>query len=189
MLVKIWTDMFTVGVPLLEKIVRPLIVYFFLVIALRLAGKRELAQLNPFDLVVLLMLSNAIQNAIIGEDNSVLGGLVGATALLVVNHVMVRVLYGHRKLDKIIEGDEDVLIERGKLRTQRLKAELITVSELEARAHQEGFRSLKDVERAVIEPGGQIAFFGKLPLPEESRHAEILARLDEIARALSAQKA
>ncbi|HEY6327762.1 MAG TPA: DUF421 domain-containing protein, partial [Blastocatellia bacterium] len=79
---KTWADMFHLGLPLIEKILRPIIVYAFLIIGLRLAGKRELAQLNPFDLVVLLTLSNTVQNAIIGDDNSVSGGLIGAATLL-----------------------------------------------------------------------------------------------------------
>ena len=85
-------DMFFLGLPVVEKIARPILVYAFLVIALRLAGKRELAQLNPFDLVVLLTLSNTVQNAIIGEDNSVTGGILGAATLLVVNYLVVRFL-------------------------------------------------------------------------------------------------
>ena len=96
MLEKLWTDMFLLSVPLAEKVLRALVVYFFLVVALRLAGKRELAQLNPFDLVVLLTLSNTVQNAIIGEDNSVLGGIIGATTLLVANYLVVRFLFRHR---------------------------------------------------------------------------------------------
>jgi uncharacterized membrane protein YcaP (DUF421 family) len=80
-----WKDMFVLALPLLEKILRPIVVYAFLVISLRLSGKRELVQLNPFDLVVLLTLSNTVQNAIIGEDNTVTGGIIGATSLLVVN--------------------------------------------------------------------------------------------------------
>src|ERR1700732_4529227 len=96
----IWKDMFVITLPILEKILRPVIGYFFLGIMLRLAGKRELVQLNPFDLVVLLTLSNTVQNAIIGDDNSVSGGLIGATSLLVVNYLVVRFLYNHRKLDQ-----------------------------------------------------------------------------------------
>src|SRR5499427_3378153 len=88
-------DMFALGLPILEKVLRPVIIYFFLIVGLRLAGKRELAQLNPFDLVVLLTLSNTVQNAIIGEDNSVTGGIIGATTLLVVNHFVVKFLYSH----------------------------------------------------------------------------------------------
>src|SRR5215472_548126 len=118
---KLWGDMFHLGVPVIEKVLRAVIVYFFLVVGLRLAGKRELAQLNPFDLVVLLTLSNTVQNAIIGDDNSVVGGIVGATALLVVNYLVVRFLYDHQKLDQLVEGRADVLIENGKIHMGRLK--------------------------------------------------------------------
>src|SRR6059036_118849 len=92
-------DMFVLTVPVAEKILRPIIVYAFLIVVLRLAGKRELAQLNPFDLVVLLTISNTVQNAIIGEDNSVTGGLIGAMTLLAINYLVVRFLYSHEKLD------------------------------------------------------------------------------------------
>src|SRR6266851_4965438 len=121
-----WRDMFVLALPIAEKIFRPVIVYVFLVVGLRLSGKRELAQLNPFDLVVLLTLSNTVQNAIIGDDNSVTGGILGATALLVTNYLVVRFLYDHRKLEQFVEGRADVLIEDGKVRTQHLKKELIT---------------------------------------------------------------
>src|SRR5207244_1799520 len=126
---KIWTDMFVLALPLLEKMLRPVIVYFFLIVGLRLAGKRELAQLNPFDLVVLLTLSNTVQNAIIGNDNSVSGGIIGATTLLIVNYLVVRFLYDHLKLERLAEGEPDVLIENGKVKTERLRKELITLSE------------------------------------------------------------
>src|ERR1035438_2177411 len=101
---KMWGDMFAVGVPIAEKILRPALVYVFLVVALRVFGKRELAQLNPFDLVVLLSLSNTVQNAIIGNDNSLSGGLIGALALLALNYLVVRFLFRHRRLDEILEG-------------------------------------------------------------------------------------
>src|SRR5881628_3278655 len=114
-----------IGLPLGEKILRPIIIYAFLVISLRLSGKRELVQLNPFDLVVLLTLSNTVQNAIIGEDNSVLGGIIGATSLLVTNYLVVRFLYDHRKLEQLVEGRADALIEGGKVRVRNLKRELI----------------------------------------------------------------
>src|SRR6201984_1980908 len=115
-----WKDMFIVGLPLAEKILRPIVVYAFLVISLRLSGKRELAQLNPFDLVVLLTLSNTVQNAIIGEDNSVTGGLIGAATLLAVNYLVVRFLYSHEGLDRAVTGAADVLIENGRVKTERL---------------------------------------------------------------------
>jgi uncharacterized membrane protein YcaP (DUF421 family) len=108
MMTQLFHDMFFLSLPIAEKILRPIVVYVFLIVGLRLAGKRELAQLNPFDLVVLLTLSNAVQNAIIGEDNSVTGGVIGAATLLVVNYLVVRFLYGHQRLDQLIEGGPDV---------------------------------------------------------------------------------
>ena len=92
---------------------RPVLVYLFLVVGLRLAGKRELAQLNPFDLVVLLTLSNTVQNAIIGDDSTVLGGIIGATTLLVLNYMVVRFLSRHERLDRLVEGAADPLVENG----------------------------------------------------------------------------
>jgi len=176
--------MFVLGQPVLEKILRPIVVYVFLVVSLRLAGKRELAQLNPFDLVVLLTISNTVQNAIIGEDNSVTGGLIGAATLLIVNHVVVRYLYGHKGLDRVVEGDPDILIEDGVINTERLRKELITLNELTAAAHKQGFASLDEVELAVLDPGGTISFCAKRPTPEIERHAELLARLDQLSAQL-----
>lgn len=185
MTAKIWTDMFFLALPVLEKILRPVIVYFFLVVGLRLAGKRELAQLNPFDLVVLLTLSNTVQNAIIGEDNSVTGGIIGATALLAINYLVVRFLYGHGKLEEAVEGKAEVLIENGHLKKSKLRRELITLPELEAAAHRQGFASLDEVQHCVIEPGGTITFLAKKPAPEEARHLEVLQRLDRLTTELA----
>ena len=181
----IWKDMFVMGLPLLEKILRPIVVYAFLVISLRLSGKRELVQLNPFDLVVLLTLSNTVQNAIIGEDNSVLGGLIGATSLLVTNYLVVRFLYDHRKIDQLVEGRADVLIANGKVRTDRLKKELITIEQLEAAARKQGFASLAEVEECVLEPGGTLCFVGKKPGTEDMRHKELLGKLEGLAREIA----
>ncbi len=94
---KLWTDMFLPGLPVIDKVLRAVIVYAFLVVALKLAGRRELAQLNTFDLVVLLMIANTVQNATIGNDNSITGGLIGVTTLLVANYLVVRVFYVHKK--------------------------------------------------------------------------------------------
>src|ERR1700751_3337929 len=111
----VWKDMFVLGLPIAEKILRPIIVYIFLIAGLRLSGKRELAQLNPFDLVVLLTLSNTVQNAIIGDDNTVTGGISGASTLLLVNYLVVGFLYRHEKLDRLVEGESCVLLENGKI--------------------------------------------------------------------------
>jgi len=177
--------MFVLAVPVLEKILRPVVVYAFLVAGLRLSGKRELVQLNPFDLVVLLTLSNTVQNAIIGDDNSVTGGLIGATSLLVINYLVVRFLYRHRSLDQLIEGKADVLIEDGKVKTQHLKRELITMTQLEAAARKQGYESLGEVQQCVLEPGGTLSFIGRKPGMEEARHGELLKRFDVLAAELA----
>jgi uncharacterized membrane protein YcaP (DUF421 family) len=185
----IWKDMFVITLPILEKILRPVIVYFFLVIMLRLAGKRELVQLNPFDLVVLLTLSNTVQNAIIGDDNSVSGGILGATSLLAVNYLTVRFLYKHKNLDQLVEGNADVLIEGGKLRPEHLKKELITTAQLEAAARKQGFGSLSEVDQCVLEPGGTLTFIGKKPDADVLRHKELLDRIDKLKDELALLRA
>jgi uncharacterized membrane protein YcaP (DUF421 family) len=184
-----WHDLLIPGVSIAEKIVRPILVYIFLVTGLRLAGKRELAQLNPFDLVVLLTLSNAVQNAIIGEDNSVLGGIIGASTLLVVNYVVVLIAYRNRRLGEVIEGGPDVLIQKGHVNAYRLKAETITIEELEAAARKQGFASLKDVDQAILYPGGTFCFIGKVPTAEAAHHHQIMRELHLMKQELAALKA
>jgi uncharacterized membrane protein YcaP (DUF421 family) len=183
---QMWHNMFALVLPITEKIMRPILVYAFLIVGLRLAGKRELAQLNPFDLVVLLTLSNTVQNAIIGDDNTVTGGVIGASTLLAVNYVLVRFVSRHEKLERFIEGDPDVLIENGRITDNCLKKEAISPLALEAAAHKQGFASLDEVERAVLEPNGSIAFFAKKPNPDTMRHQEIVRRLQEITAQVAA---
>lgn len=178
---KLLTDMFVLAIPVAEKILRPIIVYLFLVLGLRLAGKRELAQLNPFDLVVLLTLSNTVQNAIIGDDNSVTGGIIGAATLLLVNYLVVRFLFRHEKLDRFIEGDATVLIDNGVILEDRLTKELLSIQDLQAAAHKQGFGDLREVDHATLDPSGTISFSGKKPAPEEERHRQLLERLDRLS--------
>nr|HEV7952941.1 YetF domain-containing protein [Candidatus Acidoferrales bacterium] len=180
-----WANMFHLALPVMEKILRPILVYVFLVVVLRLAGKRELAQLNPFDLVVLLTLSNTVQNAIIGDDNSLTGGLIGAATLLMINYIFVRFLYSHPGVDAVVEGKSDMLMEHGKLDKRKLAKELITLPELEAAAHRQGFDSLADVDCARIEPGGTISFTAKKPSTEDVRHKELLERFEKLSQELS----
>src|SRR5215831_7870137 len=135
---KMWAESFGLGVPLLDKILRPVIVYLALVALLRIFGKRELAQLNPFDLVVLLSLSNTVQNAIIGNDNSITGGLIGAVTLLGINYLVVRFLFRHRRLDQLFEGKATKLVENGKICRGALAKELLTHSELTTVLHRQG---------------------------------------------------
>jgi len=185
----IWSHLVHPDISIIEKIIRPVIVYAFLVIGLRLAGKRELAQLNTGDLVVLLTLSNTVQNAIIGNDNSVAGGIIGATTLLIVNHLWSRVLFKHQKLNRLVEGEPNVLIEGGQIKHDRLKQEQLTLEELAIAGNKQGFGSLDEVDHAVLEPGGQFLFTGRKPAPEAERHSELLARLDQITRELAELRA
>jgi uncharacterized membrane protein YcaP (DUF421 family) len=173
--------MFHLALPIAEKILRPFVVYIFLVVVLRIFGKRELAQLNPFDLVVLLSLSNTVQNAIIGEDNTVTGGLIGAFSLLAINYIVVRFVFKHRRLDQVIEGTPTVLVENGQVRRDELAKELLTESELLTVAHRQGFTSLDEIERCVLEPGGTFFVQGKTPARGEVLHAELIARLDNLS--------
>jgi uncharacterized membrane protein YcaP (DUF421 family) len=180
-----WKDMFLLTVPVLEKILRPIFVYLFLIVGLRLSGKRELAQLNPFDFVVLLTLSNTVQNAIIGNDNSVTGGILGATTLLLVNYLVVRFLYRHNRLDELVEGRSTVVVQDGVLQKDSLRQELITLKELTEAARKQGFASLDEVDYADLEPGGGFSFIGKRPAPEIERHSELLSRLERLAQQLT----
>jgi uncharacterized membrane protein YcaP (DUF421 family) len=175
-----WHDMFFLQLPILEKILRPVCVYLFLLVGLRLAGKRELAQLNPFDLVVLLTLSNTVQNAIIGDDNTVTGGLLGAATLLLVNYLVVRFLHGHRKLERLVEGNRDFLVRNGHILRNHLDRELITRAELTAAAHRQGLGSLAEIDSAVLEPTGTITFVQKKPTSDDLRHHELLDAIDRL---------
>lgn len=175
------TDLLVPGIPLAEKLLRTLCVYVFLLVGLRLAGKRELGQLNPFDLVVLLLLSNTVQNAIIGNDNSLVGGIVGASALLLINWVVVRYLYTHPAMARLIEGDSDVLIRDGVIRESHMRRELITRAELEAAARRQGLDGLHAVRTCRLEVGGALTFVQKTPTVEDSKHVQLMQRLDELA--------
>lgn len=177
-------EMFALKLSVLEKVLRPVIVYAAIVVMLRIFGKRELAQLNPFDLVVLLSISNTVQNAIIGDDNSVTGGLIGAFALFGINYLVVRLVFQHRRLDQVLEGKPTVLIDRGKVRPEGLARELLTESELAVVAHRQGIRSLDEIQRCVLEPGGVFLFDPKQPPKEQRRYEDVVARLDRLGRQL-----
>ena len=114
------------------------------------------------------------------------GGVIGASTLLAVNFLVVRFLYSHERLDRLVEGEPDVLIEGGKIQLDRLKKELITLPELQAAAHKQGFADLADVERAVLEPGGAISFIAHKPDHDEIRHRELMQKIAELDRKLSA---
>ena len=177
-------DLFSLSMPVAEKILRPVVVYFFLILCLRIFGKRELAQLSPFDIVVLLSISNAVQNAIIGEDNSLSGGLIGALSLFILNWLVIRLLFRHRRLDEMLAGKPTTLVEGGRIKESALARELLTHADLQTMAHRQGFKSMREIKTCVLEPGGTVFIEAKEPPPEDRRHVELMGRIDQLSRQL-----
>lgn len=151
-------------ISVVEKIVRPLLVYIFLVIAFRVFGKRQLGELTPFDLIVLLTISNVVQNAMIGRDESLTGGLLGALTILVANFVLAYLTFKIPWLDRLVEGTPTVLVENGKIHRKNLEKELLTEQDLRLALLRnqidpdEDFATLKRVE---LDPDGQITILQK----------------------------
>jgi uncharacterized membrane protein YcaP (DUF421 family) len=172
------TDMFHVPVPIVEKILRPVIVYLCLIVFLRLFGKRELAQLNPFDLVVLLSLANTVQNAMIGDDNSVSGGVVGAFALLTINWLLTWVLFRAPKVDHALSGSPTTLIRAGDVDESALKRECLTPEELISVLNKNGFSNPTEVEVCVLEPNGTFYVKGKQPSSDQIERAQLMSALE-----------
>jgi uncharacterized membrane protein YcaP (DUF421 family) len=153
-------NVFDLDVGVDEKVLRSLLVFIFLAIALRLGGKRELAQINVLDLAVLLLASNALQNALIGDDDSVTGGVIGAGTLFLANYIFVRVTYRNAMLRRILEGRPRVLLRNGKLDRAAMDKEAITEPELVNAALEKGFSDLSDVGLIVLETNGQLVCLG-----------------------------
>ncbi|MCY3018660.1 MAG: DUF421 domain-containing protein [Planctomycetota bacterium] len=149
--------MWNLSVPWWEMIVRGIIVYVFLLVLLRLTGKRQVGQLAPFDLVLLLVLSNAVQNSMNGGDNSVLGGLILATTLVVLNYALGLATFRSKKLEALIEGRPQVLIHDGKLFEDVMARAQLTHHELNAALRQAGCASIEHVQSAILENNGSIS--------------------------------
>jgi uncharacterized membrane protein YcaP (DUF421 family) len=181
-----FAHMFHMPLQIVEKLLRPVIVYLVLVLLLRLFGKRELAQLNPFDLVVLLSLSNTVQNAIIGDDNSITGGIVGAFGLLGINWLVVKTLYSSPRLTRMLEGGSTVLVRDGKIDQKAIRRESLTHEELMEVIHRQGFEHLSQVRQCVLEPNGTFYVEPFEPSSAEKQHAELLVRLDTLTREVAA---
>ncbi len=180
MLHQIASDMFSLPLPVLEKIIRPIIVYAILLLAFRLFGRRELAQLNPMDFTVLLMLSNTVQNAIIGEDNSVTGGIIGAAALLSINWVLNWLTYRYPRLEALTEGKPLTLIEDGVMDKKTIHDQQISVQDFHEVLHRQGIDDVRHIRRAVLEASGTITVIPR----DDERIDEINARLASIEQLL-----
>jgi uncharacterized membrane protein YcaP (DUF421 family) len=171
-------------ISIVEKVIRPVAVYLLLVVALKAFGKRILAQLNPFDFVVLLTLSNTVQNAIIGNDTSLSGGIIGAAALLATNALLVRWYYrGPTVEHRMIEQDL-YLIKDHRPQEATLHQLRINIGELTARAHERGFDDLSEVETAVLYPNGTIYMKGESS--DSARLEELLTQLQALRQEVAA---
>ena len=181
-----WSHMFTLDetATWLEKILRPIIVYAALIFLLRIFGKRELGQLNPFDLVVILSLSNTVQNAIIGQDNSLVGGIVGAVALLGINYAMAFFKFKSRRIEKIIEGDSLTIIENNKVNKKSVRRELLTDEDLNTIAHRESLNDASEIEKCILDSNGSFLVEGNTPTSEENFREEVLKRLEDLTKQL-----
>jgi uncharacterized membrane protein YcaP (DUF421 family) len=175
-----WHDMFHMDVSVAERLLRPILIYAFLAVALRLAGKRELAQLNSLDFVVLLAVANAVQNGIIGNDNSVTGGVLGATALFVLNGTLAVILVRSVRLRRVAEGTPRVLIRMGVIDHTALRKERLTEDQLLVAVSNQGAGGIDDVEEAVLEPNGTIVTRMKEMDRDAMRFMDLTRQLDEL---------
>ena len=153
--------MWNLSLPWWEFIVRGIIVYAFLLILIRITGKRQVGQLAPFDLVLLLVLSNAVQNAMNGGDNSIGGGLISAVTLVLLNYLIGMATYRSKTLEAIVEGRPDVLIHNGVLFPAVMKRAKLTHHELNAALRQAGCVCVEEVHTAVLENNGAISVVAK----------------------------
>ena len=149
--------MWNIAVPWWELVIRSIVVYAFLLLILRISGKRQIGQLAPFDLVLLLVLSNAVQNSMNAGDNSLAGGLISATTLILVNYLVGYATYRSKKLESIIEGRPQILIHDGKLFEDVMASAQLTHHELNAALRQAGCSNVEDVRSAILENNGSIS--------------------------------
>lgn len=149
--------MLNLSVPVWELIVRSIVVYVFLIFILRISGKRQIGQLAPFDLVLLLILSNAVQNSMSGGDNSLIGGLIIAATLVLINYLVGFATYKSKKIETLIEGRPQILIHHGALYKDMMEKSQITQQELDSALRLAGCTSIKEVQLAILETGGAIS--------------------------------
>ncbi len=183
-----WQNMFALDpekVTWIEKVIRPILIYATLVFFLRLFGKRELAQLNPFDLVVLLTLSNTVQNAIIGDDTSVSGGVVGAFTLLALNYGISFLKFKNQKIEALIEGKPVTIVSGGKMNKKALRRELLSKEDLDILAHREGFENADDIEKCILDPNGSFLVDGKDEVKDGKFKKDVLDKIDKLSEQIN----
>lgn len=187
-----WSNMWELDiekVTYLEKIIRPLLVYGFLILLFRLFGKKEIAQLNPVDFVVLLLISNTVQNSIIGDDLTITGGFIGVVALLSVNRIIAILKFNNRPFEKLLEGHSRTLISDGKIDKEAVRNELMTEEDLRVIANENGFERLSDLDKCVINPNGVVFVEGKTETKDEKFKTDVLRKIDLLSDQIAELKA
>ena len=159
-------NIFVPDISIAEKLLRSVVVYTFLLVAFRLCGKRQLGQLSAFDLVVLLIISNVVQNAVIGNDNSLGGGLIGATAILLLNLVVAYVTFRFKRADRVIEHSPTLLVRHGRLLRDNLRRERLGPRDLRAALRHHGVVSVRDIRYAFLEEDGHVSVITGRPRGE-----------------------
>jgi uncharacterized membrane protein YcaP (DUF421 family) len=144
-------------IPLAEKLLRSVVVYGFLLASFRLAGKRQLGQMTPLDLIVLLIISNVVQNALIGNDNSLGGGLVGATTILVLNSLVAWVTFRSKTAQRLVEHAPTVLVRHGRILSANLERERLSLSEFHAALRREGVVTVSELRYVLLEQDGHLS--------------------------------
>ena len=164
--------MWTTWATALQIVMRTGAVYLLVLLGVRLTGKREVGQMTPFDLVLLLLLSNSVQNAMTGPDTSLIGGAVAALVLLVMNYIVAEVSGRNRRFRRMVQGSPTLLIHDGKLLMDNLKREHLTVDEVLRALREHGIGSVEDVTLGVLEVDGSLSFlkFDDLPDTVRARH-------------------
>ncbi len=145
-----WQNYFEIGL-------RSTLVYLFILLAIRLFGKKELAQLSVIDLVFILLISNSVQNAMVGSDSSLQGGIIAALALFIVNFIFKKIIYRHTKISEIIQGKPILLIYEGEIQKHNLAEAEITLEEMEAAIREHGTQDIQHVKIAMLESDGNIS--------------------------------
>jgi uncharacterized membrane protein YcaP (DUF421 family) len=163
----VWHSMFVVQIPILEKIVRTVLVYATIVILFRFTGKRDLATLNVFDFVVLFLLSNVVQNAIIGNDTSLLGGIIGAATLVVINAALNRWMAVDDRAARVLEGKATTIIENGRFLPGAAKRLSLRPADLEHAIRIQNGDDIKEIANGLMEPNGKLV----LTLKQEEQNA------------------
>jgi uncharacterized membrane protein YcaP (DUF421 family) len=179
-----WNDLLHLQIPFAEKLIRTIVVYLLIVLILRFVGKRDLAQLNSFDLVVMLLLSNVVQNAIIGADNSLLGGAIGAVVLVLTDGAVVRLIRRSDRLARLMEGTPTVLAENGRWDDRALSEEGLRRADVDAALRRQNANNVGELQSLSLEPGGAIVatLRPEFQTATKADIARIEAKLDALLR-------